>query len=54
MFLITAMEELYNEAETNLKAYLAGTKKSFSVTRADMDNLSVRKSAIYDGFVQRR
>lgn len=46
---ISCMEELYKEAKTNLEAYLAGTKKSFPVTRADMDNLSVRQSAIYDG-----
>ncbi|MBQ7986706.1 MAG: hypothetical protein IJ304_05545, partial [Clostridia bacterium] len=43
-----AITALYNEANTNLTAYLNGTKTPVTVTRPNMNNLSVNGKYIYD------
>lgn len=46
---ISCINELYNEAKSNLEAYLAGEKTPFAVNRPDMSNIEKRGSALYDG-----
>lgn len=46
---ISCMSDLYNEAKKNLEGYLAGTKKSFTVSRSNMSNISVSGGELTDG-----
>lgn len=43
------IDELYNEAKTNLEGYLNGTKTPFLVERSNMNNVGVSKDAMTDG-----